>query len=461
MKQLVCEMCGGTDLVKDGGVFICKTCGCKYSVEEAKKMMIEGTVDVTGKVSIDRSEEIENRMANAINEYKAGNNDRAYTLFSEILNIDPNFARAIVYKALSDSWNSSIKSPKLGAASEEICRAIKIFRDNTISEKEYSAACVEILTETERVGKAMLTSLDNFKESQMQEYSRLNRMSDQKLADSKSSMKSNVYLAQSYNNSAMEYFIMATKLRQDMDEAYAKGLLLTEIPLSNIASTIVNNIKNPEEISSELIDALEHYINMYKSYPAAGEAENQRNEALDFCKRMKEVIREKEKREKEERIQKYWEIHSDEKQKLNEDLIEINNEIEKKKKCLIELEGENGGILKSLEKELRDKNVPAEAERNKVDEEIRDLSRQRERLGLFKGKQKKGINEQIALKQVKLDELRKEVERQQDELTSRVSAQIKDIKEKFEPIKARIKELSEKKEALENELTMDRPDGAQ
>ena len=29
MKQLTCEMCGGTDLVKDGGVFICQTCGCK------------------------------------------------------------------------------------------------------------------------------------------------------------------------------------------------------------------------------------------------------------------------------------------------------------------------------------------------------------------------------------------------------------------------------------------------
>ena len=50
MKQLTCEMCGGTDLIKDGGVFVCQTCGCKYSVEEAKKMMIEGTVEVQGTV---------------------------------------------------------------------------------------------------------------------------------------------------------------------------------------------------------------------------------------------------------------------------------------------------------------------------------------------------------------------------------------------------------------------------
>ena len=41
MKQLTCEMCGGTDLMKQDVVFVCQNCGTKYSVEEAKKM-IEG-----------------------------------------------------------------------------------------------------------------------------------------------------------------------------------------------------------------------------------------------------------------------------------------------------------------------------------------------------------------------------------------------------------------------------------
>ena len=33
MKQLVCEMCGSTDLLKEEGVFVCQSCGCKYSVD--------------------------------------------------------------------------------------------------------------------------------------------------------------------------------------------------------------------------------------------------------------------------------------------------------------------------------------------------------------------------------------------------------------------------------------------
>lgn len=58
MKQLTCEMCGSTELMKQDGVFVCQTCGTKYSVEEAKKMMVEGTVEVKGTVKVDNTSAI-------------------------------------------------------------------------------------------------------------------------------------------------------------------------------------------------------------------------------------------------------------------------------------------------------------------------------------------------------------------------------------------------------------------
>lgn len=69
MKQLVCEMCGSTDMMKTDGAFICQTCGTKYSVEEAKKMMIEGTVDVQGTVMVDNTAFIEKYLTNARRAY--------------------------------------------------------------------------------------------------------------------------------------------------------------------------------------------------------------------------------------------------------------------------------------------------------------------------------------------------------------------------------------------------------
>ena len=41
MKKIVCEMCESTEFVKDNGLFVCQGCGCKYTMEEAKKMMKE------------------------------------------------------------------------------------------------------------------------------------------------------------------------------------------------------------------------------------------------------------------------------------------------------------------------------------------------------------------------------------------------------------------------------------
>lgn len=39
MRQLICEICDGIDVIKQEGVFVCQTCKAKYSVAEARKMM--------------------------------------------------------------------------------------------------------------------------------------------------------------------------------------------------------------------------------------------------------------------------------------------------------------------------------------------------------------------------------------------------------------------------------------
>ena len=55
-------MCGSTNLIKEDGVFVCQSCGTKYSVEEAKKMMIEGTVSITGTVTVANTGSVENYL---------------------------------------------------------------------------------------------------------------------------------------------------------------------------------------------------------------------------------------------------------------------------------------------------------------------------------------------------------------------------------------------------------------
>lgn len=102
MKRLTCEMCGSTDLIKQDGVFVCQSCGCKYSVEEAKKMMVEGTVEVTGTVKIDDSDKLQTYKNIANNAYDTGNIDEAYQYYLKILEIDPNDWEAIFHKGIPE-----------------------------------------------------------------------------------------------------------------------------------------------------------------------------------------------------------------------------------------------------------------------------------------------------------------------------------------------------------------------
>ena len=90
MKALKCEMCGSNDIVKQDGLYVCQNCGTKYTVDEARKMMVEGTVEVKGTVKIDDSLEFKNILELARRAKKAGNVEDALKYYEMILIKDPN-----------------------------------------------------------------------------------------------------------------------------------------------------------------------------------------------------------------------------------------------------------------------------------------------------------------------------------------------------------------------------------
>ena len=110
MKQLKCEMCGSTDLVKQDGVFVCQSCGCKYSIEDAKKMMveIEGTIEVQGTVKVDRSNELENLYMLARQARKENNSENVAKYYDMILLYEPTSWEAVFYSAYFRATNCKI-----------------------------------------------------------------------------------------------------------------------------------------------------------------------------------------------------------------------------------------------------------------------------------------------------------------------------------------------------------------
>lgn len=141
MKQLTCEMCGSTDLIKDGGVFVCQSCGCKYSIEEAKRMMIEGTVDVQGTVSIDNSQKLAKLIQLAQRAKNGGNSRDAQKYYDMILLEDTENWEAIFYHTYFQSVECKIGEIATAAieAGQAAKSALTILSKNEDTEHNDSA----------------------------------------------------------------------------------------------------------------------------------------------------------------------------------------------------------------------------------------------------------------------------------------------------------------------------------
>ena len=164
MKQLTCEMCGSTDLVKQDGVFVCQSCGTKYSIEEAKKMMIEGVVDVSGStVKIDTSNELENLYQVARRAKNENNAANAAKYYDMILAKDPTSWEASFYTVYFQAMQCKIAGIETAAISVQNCvnSVLTLIRDHVDEESEKSAAIHEVGTHCQQIAYTLATASSN------------------------------------------------------------------------------------------------------------------------------------------------------------------------------------------------------------------------------------------------------------------------------------------------------------
>lgn len=150
MKQLTCEMCGGTDLIKQDGAFVCQNCGMKYSVEEAKKMMIEGTV------KIDDRYEFSNLCQLAVAAKNRKDYKQAAKFYNELLIKIPNSWEANYYSVYAEAMD--IKVGEIPNAIERVSNNLEpVF--SLINKSNYSSE--EQIQIIQEIGKSFfeLTNL--------------------------------------------------------------------------------------------------------------------------------------------------------------------------------------------------------------------------------------------------------------------------------------------------------------
>ena len=140
MKAIICEMCGSNDVVKQSGMYVCQNCGTKYDPEDAKKLMVE--------ITLDNSAKLDNLYKIARRAYQDKNYQDAADYYQQIAIENADDWEANFYKILSRARCSTIKEAKQELVSVSNCldSSIRLIKNSNISDTEKKSRIKEICT---------------------------------------------------------------------------------------------------------------------------------------------------------------------------------------------------------------------------------------------------------------------------------------------------------------------------
>ncbi|MBE6504462.1 MAG: hypothetical protein E7Z73_01780 [Methanobrevibacter millerae] len=147
MNELICEMCGSNNVIKQDGLFICQSCNTKYSMEEARKIMAGEKVEVEGTVKIDTSSELENLYELARRAKDTNNNENALKYYDQILVKEPNSWEAQFYVVYFKSMGCKIAEISSAAVDVNNCLkpVLNLVKDNIADTDEQENIITEIV----------------------------------------------------------------------------------------------------------------------------------------------------------------------------------------------------------------------------------------------------------------------------------------------------------------------------
>ena len=439
MKRLTCEMCGSTDLIKQDGVFVCQSCGCKYSVEEAKKMMIEGVVEVTGTIKVDNTEKIEKMLINARRAFSDGKYSEAQSLFGQVLNEETENAEAILYQGLALGWQGNTVRYTIDKAGDAAERAIKVFHAQKGDGKEFEHFFMKALNEITELGFALSNLCEKKRDETI-------KKGEQRMEDLKRLLSSGGDPA---------YIIREVdRLKPMITEEYNKYRKINDTSLLNALSvyaTVIGMIGNTEIYDKQTYLSLNKSVTLFANKATLQETVDTVKSLLVAINVYIKRVTDKEEEEKKKAIEAYWENHKEEKQKLEEEKVQLTEE----RSNLDKKEKDYRSQINSLNTKMINR-VPAEEERDGIRKRISELRTERSNLGFFKGKEKKEIDAQIEELEKASSQLDDVISDQRTRQREACKEEIKRVEILVKPIPERIKEIDDRIVAIEEELTKSR-----
>ena len=353
MKCLVCEFCGSADLVREDDCFVCRSCSHKYGFEAAGELLKEAEA-----APAVRKNQIDNLLALAVFELKAGNAEVALTCADCILEADAGHTRAHLAKmkacqALAGSDPSALDPFILsGKKAVETASAVNRLPVEKAVYEGILAHAIDLLTAA--AGNAEDAGTEGG-------------------GDAVAAMEAGRSLA--------------------LDQYY-------------VPDSAVERIGSLHGMIAECAEAVQRFWRRYQRGMAAAGVnvtEKEREEAQDGAKPLlerAELGKEKYEAYVKEYAEQYWAEHAEEKTKLSSVRAQL-------------VAGRQSLNAQKEELANRKNSVPACLKAQELQKKLDELKASKESLGLFSGRKKKELQMEIQAVRSEMDELKPAIADQQ------------------------------------------------
>lgn len=501
MKKIVCELCECMEFTKEGGMFVCNNCGTKYTAEEARGMMreVEGAGPaVTGgapagavPMGNPNQQQLDNILLLASSAYEADNKAEAENYCNQAIVLDAMCYKAWMLKGKAVGWQSKIDNLRIEEAAHSFCKAIDF-----APEEEKEDLKTQAVEEIKRLGLALI-SLRKNRFGGSPDKAELNGFTSDKkvLLDALMVLLSHgnaVGMPEGYleevaslmNQAGVAALNMARNAWEKVDHPSEKDFdtyLEWNVNISQVFREAIDTSDDDDESDIQryknLIISLEEPMDVdahsekrewssfsssyywAREYSLAQSAIDNRKKEVAECKKKIAAIEKKiadkkaaeakkAEEEKKARIAAYWEAHADEKAKLESEKKELTDKKDK-------LSAEISDLDKQIKAAQPTGNVPSEDESNKVKAQIKELENQRAGLGIFAGKEKKRISEEIASLRGRVDSLKSKIEEEKKARTAEADKKVAPLKAKKDELDKQLSAATKRLSAIETELTKD------
>lgn len=476
MAALVCDICGGKLIMGAGGVATCESCGMEHSANRMKEKVQE----IKGVVRVDNSHMVENYLEMANRAYASSNNAEAEQYCNKIIEIDPGNYQALMLKGKAAGWQSTLKNSRFDEAvncfSMAIANAPDEEKDDYISEtkdqiSKLSSALMSL--QADRFAKwpdddeaaGLINVVAVALQAIVQFIKTVGVQFDKNELMARLATQINNAVMDAWNNKIVPEYKNDSDGHPD-DYAFRKfidragrcyDILRRTFDLYDEADE--NDIRRYENCIA-IIEAMNNSCSWESVYFAerthwrrklylTDESKKDNQKMIDKCRTKISNVRASiatkraaEKREKEriarekaqKRLDAYWAEHTDEKASLEAEKKELTSQISALKASYDEQ-------VAALRKEIAD--IPGKEEINNIEGRIEKLTEEKSELGIFKGKAKKALQEQIDQANAEKKKVQERMEAAEKEIKDRIVSAEAEFRKKRLPLQVRVDTITD------------------